>query len=388
MPIRTDRPAFAGLAAVLLAVLSMGAGAPRDSLDQTRAKLDAAEQDRAAALSEHETAMQRAKAAAAEASRLNAARNLAEARLQEAQHATEVAAAKMQTLEESRRAAAREVERQSKALEPLLPVLERLARYPSETMLAVELPPPDAIRGVSVLHMIAGEIAARVGELRKEQAALKTASEALAAAAPVLNAAEAEQAAAAADLARQIALTEAAQRDADAQAAAAAQRAAQLTAEAAGLRALLSKLEDAEARRQKQALRRKAALAVPLHPPSRLLMPVSGTVIRNFGSPTEAGPSEGVSYRTEPEARVIAPCGGRVLFAAPFRSYGRLMILDCGGGTALVLAGLGRFEVKPGGSVAPGGVVGEMPSGSPVLYFQLRREGAPVDPSSWLKSTS
>jgi septal ring factor EnvC (AmiA/AmiB activator) len=38
--------------------------------------------------------------------------------------------------------------------------------------------------------------------------------------------------------------------------------------------------------------------------------------------------------------------------------------------------------------VAQGVVVGEMPPGKPVLYFELRREGEPVDPSSWLKSTS
>ncbi len=384
MSIRIDGSVFAGLAAVLL----VGAGSPRDSLDETRARLDAVEQGRVAALSEQQTAMARAKSAAAEAVRLATAREAAEARLREAQRATAAATAKMRLLEEARRSAAQEVERQSKALEPLLPVLERLARYPAETMLAVELPPPDAIRGVSILHIIADGIAARAADLLKEQAALKATSEELAAEAPALNAAEGAQSAAAADLARQIALAEAAQRDADARVAAAGQRAAQLASEAAGLRALLSKLEDAEVRRQKQALRRKVALAMPLHAPSRLLTPVSGAVIRNFGTPTDAGPAAGVSYRADAGARVIAPCGGRVLFAAPFRSYGQLMILDCGGGAALVLAGFGRFEVKPGATVAQGVVVGEMPPGKPVLYFELRREGEPVDPSSWLKSTS
>jgi murein hydrolase activator len=384
MPTRLDRSAFAGLAVVLL----VAAAAPRGSLDQTRAKLDAAEQGRAAALSEQQTAIGRARSAVAEAALLTAAREAAEARLREAQQATAAAAAKMQFEEETRRVAAQEVERQSEALEPLLPVLERLARYPAETMLAVELPPPDAIRGVSILHIIAGGIALRAAELRKEQARLKATREELAAEAPALNAAETAQSAAAADLARQIALAEAAQRNADAQAAVAGRRAAQLAAEAASLRALLSKLEDAEIRRQKQMLRRKAMLEVPLRAPSRLLTPLSGVVIRNFGAPTDVGPAAGVSYRADAGARVIAPCGGRVLFAAPFRSYGQLMILDCGGGTALVLAGFGRFEVKPGATVAQGAVVGEMPPGKPVLYFELRREGEPVDPSSWLKSTS
>ncbi len=376
-----------GLLAAIVTALQVFAAEPA-SLEQARARLNAAEQDRAAALGEQQTAAQKAAVAAAEATRLAAERAVAEVRLRDARRATTAAAAKMQALERARRDAEERVASETKALEPLLPVLERLSRYPAETMLAVSLPPEDAIRGVSVLHAVAGAIGQRVEELRKEQAALRVATEQLAAAAPALSAAEAAQATAAADLARQTAFAEAARRTAEEAASAAGRRAAQLGAEATGLRALLGKLQAEEARGERQAAKRKVAMAIPMHAPGRLLTPVTGAVIRHFGDPAEVGRAEGISYRTEAGARVAAPCGGRVMFAAPFRSYRNLIILDCGGGTDLVLAGLKRFAVKAGELVGAGGVLGEMPDDNPVLYLELRRAGEPADPASWLKSAS
>jgi septal ring factor EnvC (AmiA/AmiB activator) len=92
---------------------------------------------------------------------------------------------------------------------------------------------------------------------------------------------------------------------------------------------------------------------------------------------------------------VVAPCGGRVVFATSFRSYGLLLIVDCGGGYHAVLAGFDRLDVKVGQQVAAGEPVGVMPawepgaSGSrPSLYVELRREGQPVNPAPWLRASS
>ncbi len=114
----------------------------------------------------------------------------------------------------------------------------------------------------------------------------------------------------------------------------------------------------------------------------RLMPPSSGTLIRAWGQPTEAGPAAGLSWRTAPGARVLAPCDGRVAFAAPFRSYGKLLIIDCGGGEDAVLAGLDRLDTKPGRSLRRGEPVGAMPEGTPpTLYLELRRRGEPVNPA-------
>ncbi|MEJ0018739.1 MAG: peptidoglycan DD-metalloendopeptidase family protein [Acetobacteraceae bacterium] len=81
-------------------------------------------------------------------------------------------------------------------------------------------------------------------------------------------------------------------------------------------------------------------------------------------------------------------------FAAAFRSYGLLLIVDCGGGYHAVLAGFERLDVKVGQSVAAGEPVGVMPgwepggSGSrPALYVELRRDGQPVNPAPWLRAS-
>ena len=92
---------------------------------------------------------------------------------------------------------------------------------------------------------------------------------------------------------------------------------------------------------------------------------------------------------------MVAPCGGRVAFAAPFRSYGLLLIVDCGGGYHAVLAGFDRLDAKVGQQVAAGEPVGVMPgwepgaSGKrPSLYVELRRAGQPVNPAPWLRASS
>jgi septal ring factor EnvC (AmiA/AmiB activator) len=123
----------------------------------------------------------------------------------------------------------------------------------------------------------------------------------------------------------------------------------------------------------------------------RLVVPVAGRLVRGWGAPTEDGPSTGIAYGTPPGAFVVAPCPGRVLFAAPFRTLGKLVILDCGQGYAAVLAGLGRVDVTPGRRVRAGEPLGAMPEYDdaaggerPGLYVELRRAGQPVNPAPFL----
>src|SRR5205823_2827207 len=61
----------------------------------------------------------------------------------------------------------------------------------------------------------------------------------------------------------------------------------------------------------------------------QMTVPVAGDVTRRWGEATDAGPAAGMSFRAPPGGRVVAPCNGRAAFAAPFRSYGKLLIIDC-----------------------------------------------------------
>ena len=54
---------------------------------------------------------------------------------------------------------------------------------------------------------------------------------------------------------------------------------------------------------------------------------------------------------------------GRVAFAGPFRSFGVLLIIDCGGGYHFVLAGLDRLDAEAGSRLLAGEPVGVLGSG-------------------------
>ena len=128
----------------------------------------------------------------------------------------------------------------------------------------------------------------------------------------------------------------------------------------------------------------------------QLPIPVNGVKLKGFGAPDGNGGTEkGVSIATRADAQVIAPADGWVVFAGTFRSYGRLLILNVGGGYHVLLAGMDRISVDLGQFVLAGEPVAAMGTGShiaailatgssqPVLYIEFRKDGAPVDPGPW-----
>jgi murein hydrolase activator len=122
--------------------------------------------------------------------------------------------------------------------------------------------------------------------------------------------------------------------------------------------------------------------------------PAAGAVATRFGAPTKAGsPAQGVTIRTALGAKVVAPAESTVIFSGPFRSYGRVLILDQGNGYAMILTGLDAAFAEPGDKVAAGALVGQMrqsptkaggAQNAPELYFEVRQAGRPIDPERWL----
>jgi septal ring factor EnvC (AmiA/AmiB activator) len=138
----------------------------------------------------------------------------------------------------------------------------------------------------------------------------------------------------------------------------------------------------------------------------KLSLPANGVRIREFGASDGTGGSEkGTSVATRPGAQVTAPSDGWVVYAAPYRSYGQLLILNVGGGYHVLLAGMERITVDPGQFVLTGEPVAMMGSGTqvasvsgvgsssaigssqPVLYIEFRKDGTPVDPGPWWAAT-
>jgi septal ring factor EnvC (AmiA/AmiB activator) len=116
-----------------------------------------------------------------------------------------------------------------------------------------------------------------------------------------------------------------------------------------------------------------------------MVPPVAGRRVLSFGERTSYGPpSRGAAIESTPGAPVSAPAAGFVLFAGEWRSYGPLIILDGGCGAEVLLSGVAALTIAAGDHVDRGGPIGKvaapMPGGRPTVYFEVRRNGAPVDP--------
>lgn len=356
----------------------------------------AAEADRSAA----DAASREAREAAEAEETLAEGRVQAARRVQEAEAEALAAARRMRDAVGAAAVAEAEWRARSTALAPALSTMLRLGLWPAESLLASPGSAEDAARGLLVLQGVSRGLAAEAAALR---AAARAAREgAVAAEAEARQVARAEAAARAAGAALDAALREAGRRRAEARdaEAAAAARAANAAARASDLEGALARLER-EARQEagRRAQRGRATAPSPSAGPAGAahggrVLPVAGQVSREFGAAGEGGRARGLTFQAAPGARVVSPCGGQVAFAAPFRSYGRLLIVDCGEGYHFVLGGLDRLDVTPGQRVLAGepvGLLGGAASGAgttdgvgrAALYVELRRHGDPVDPRPW-----
>lgn len=110
-------------------------------------------------------------------------------------------------------------------------------------------------------------------------------------------------------------------------------------------------------------------------------LPVSGQLVTGMGELSTTGVrARGLTFATAVNARAIAPAAGRIVYAAPFRGYGGVVIVDHGEGWTSLIAGLGGLAVRVGDQVAPGQLIGRAwKSGDPRVTVELRRRGQPTD---------
>ena len=120
----------------------------------------------------------------------------------------------------------------------------------------------------------------------------------------------------------------------------------------------------------------------------KLRLPVQGTVSGRFGGAREGGGQwRGVFIRAGNGSPVRAIAKGRVVFAEWMRGFGNLLIIDHGdaylsiyGNNEALLKQVGQ-AVQGGDTVATVGNTGGNPESG--LYFEIRRQGQPIDPLSW-----
>jgi len=131
-------------------------------------------------------------------------------------------------------------------------------------------------------------------------------------------------------------------------------------------------------------LPRPEAGGSPLPPPAYRL-PVAGSVATGFGEISDSGVrARGVTLTVPPGASVVAPAAGTIAFSKRFRGYGRIVILDHGGGWTTAITGLAASVGPVGAQVRAGTVIGRAPGGESPVTVELRRHGVPVDLSAML----
>ena len=133
---------------------------------------------------------------------------------------------------------------------------------------------------------------------------------------------------------------------------------------------------------------------LPLRPfQGDLPWPTAGRVLRPFGrQPTSRFGTAIVRNGMEIEAPEGQPVRniheGTVVFADQFEGYGNLVIVDHGSRTYSLYGYLNSVGTTRGQRLDPQAVVGTVgrnPGGNSALYFELRVDGAAVDPLQWLK---
>lgn len=214
-------------------------------------------------------------------------------------------------------------------------------------------------------------LATLTAEVQRQQAGVAVAAEAAAAA---LAALEAER-----EARRQaLATLEAAFKDREA-------RIAALGRDQRAVEALLAELRDAIADIPKRLeddrpfASRRGQLPLPV---------AGGRVLERFGAALPGGlQSDGVRFAVARGTPVRAVAPGRVAYADWLKGYGLLLILDHGEGWMSLYAhndtlrrGVGDW-VGQGETLARAGDSGGAPQTA--LYFELRRNGQPVDPRGW-----
>lgn len=109
-------------------------------------------------------------------------------------------------------------------------------------------------------------------------------------------------------------------------------------------------------------------------------LPVVGRIVAGLGEVNDSGVrSRGITIAARPGGQVVAPAPGRVSFAGDYRGYGKILIIDHGGGWTSLVTGLIGLSVGVGDTLDAGTPIGRAGSDDSRITVELRRAGRPVD---------
>ena len=183
----------------------------------------------------------------------------------------------------------------------------------------------------------------------------------------------------------------------------------ELQANAGRLQSMIQRLEARSRKAYSSRVRRKGgavprqsapaqATTVPNHGlgalRGRLSLPVKGTIVDRFGRHKHPEfnsftVSNGISVAAPAGSAIHAVYDGEVIFSNYFKGYGNMIIVDHGDGFFSLYAHASSVTKKVGSKVSRNDVlasVGDVDSTKgPMLYFEIRYQGKPVDPAPWFR---
>ena len=290
--------------------------------------------------------------------------------------------------------------RRQNQLARILATLQRISLYPPESLIAMSGRPNDTVRGTLMMRALVPQLERRATALRgelREMAALRQTIEQRRTQLKAANTALATRRKEIANLLeRQSGLLRATVEERRALKA----QVADLGTKAKTLRDLVARLGAERRERAKKnpqepdkstrtaALTRPSALRRFSLARGKLTLPVAGRITRSYGQETADGLiSKGMELISRVGAQVVAPYDGQVVFAGPFRGYGRILIIKHSEGYHTLIAGLTRIDVSVNQWVLasePIGAMGESRNTTPRLYLELRHRGRPINPLPWM----
>lgn len=128
----------------------------------------------------------------------------------------------------------------------------------------------------------------------------------------------------------------------------------------------------------------------------QLSWPVRGKLAIRYGSQVDPLFNlpvfrSGIHIKTAAGSSVTTVAEGKVVYAAEFKGYGKLVVVSHGGNYHTLYGNLAKIFLENGAIIKENESIGEVGEstalGTSGLYFEIRYKGKPLDPQQWLRKS-
>ncbi|WP_235303472.1 murein hydrolase activator EnvC family protein [Sphingopyxis sp. MWB1] len=370
---------------------------PNALAQEERAQLVAAKRQSAQAMARSARLEAEARSAASEAERLKKRSAALAARIQSAEADINAAEARVTLVTRRLEDQKQRLAKRQQPLIELTAVLQQLSRQPPVSVLAQPGSLTDMVHARAVLDAIMPEVERRSADVRHSLEKLRNVHRQQAIALQALSASKAQLAERRTELVRLENEGRLRSRELMSSARLEADRALGLGEKARDIVELMDQLETDSAVRAELArlpgpIPRPAdptkAVAAAAPPPvteqgiaaNAYRLPAVGRIVTGLGEVNDSGVrSRGITIEAQPGGQIVAPAPGRISFAGDYRGYGKIVIIDHGGGWTSLITGLIGLSTSVGDQVEAGTPLGRAGSQQSRVTVELRRAGTPVD---------